>query len=550
MLCVYLQAVSLFPLSSAGYVCVLRYLKRSCCYSIKRCVRLLLHLVAAVPGIVRRPEIDSPFPRMTTRSGAYYKMSVDDTTTQDSHPESTPTVGAPLGAGADLTTVMQMFLEDRQRLERELAEERRRRDRDMEERVLEMQHQMAELRSLATGGARTESGVDSVKLTKLSPTDDIEAYLTTFERLMRAYDIPEVRWALKLAPQLTGKAQQAYAAMEHDRATDYAAMKAAILHRYEITEETYRQRFRTAKRKEGEMQTELVIRLKDAARNWMKKCTTREELFDAVVLEQFVNTLEPAARVWVKERKPDTSADAARLADDYEQARTQADHGTKKAGRPHEPRKCFNCGKMGHLARDCMAKPKTESLTPAVEETQQPKTEKRANKSELKCFNCGEKGHISRRCPSNAALLCQTGRLSVGSRASSGVSREGLVEGQAVTDILLDTGCSQTLVKSDLVPTAKRVEGDAVTIRCAHGDTVLYPLAEVEMVVDGIPLQVEAAVSDTLPVSVLLGTDVPELNTLLGKQVSCTATEQVQDALIVTTRAQARRRETEDVIQL
>ena len=91
-----------------------------------------------------------------------------------------------------------------------------------------------------------------------------------------------------------------------------------------------------------------------------------------------------------------------------------------------------------------MAKPKTESLTPAVEETQQQKTEKRANKSELKCFNCGEKVHISRGYPSNAALLCQTGRLSVGSRASSGVSREDLVEGQAVTDILLDTGCSQT----------------------------------------------------------------------------------------------------------
>ena len=110
------------------------------------------------------------------------------------------------------------------------------------------------------------------------------------------------------------------------------------------------------------------------------------------------------------------------------------------------------------------------------------------------------------------------------------MSREGLVEGQAVTDILLDTRCSQTLVKSDLVPTAKRVEGDAVTIRFAYGDTVLYPLPEVEMVVDGIPLQVEAAVSDTLPVSVLLGTDVPELNILLGKQVSCVAPEQVQDA--------------------
>ena len=70
---------------------------------------------------------------------------------------------------------------------------------------------------------------------------------------MRTYDIPEGRWALKLALELTGKAQQAYAAIEYDRATDYSAMKAAILHRYEIAEETYRQRFRTTKRKEGEM---------------------------------------------------------------------------------------------------------------------------------------------------------------------------------------------------------------------------------------------------------------------------------------------------------
>ena len=76
--------------------------------------------------------------------------------------------------------------------------------------------------------------------------------------------------------------------MEHDHATDYSVMKAAILHRYEITEETYCQRFRTAKRKEGEIQTKFVIRIKDAARNWVKKCTTRDELFDAVMLEQFV----------------------------------------------------------------------------------------------------------------------------------------------------------------------------------------------------------------------------------------------------------------------
>ena len=45
--------------------------------------------------------------------------------------------------------------------------------------------------------------------------------------------------------------------------------------------------------------------------------------------------------------------------------------------------------------------------------------------------------------------------------------------------------------------------------------TVLYPLAEVTIEVDGVPLQVEAAVSETLPVAVLLGMDVQELVGLL-----------------------------------
>ncbi len=95
------------------------------------------------------------------------------------------------------------------------------------------------------------------------------------------------------------------------------------------------------------------------------------------------------------------------------------------------------------------------------------------------------------------------------------------------------------------MPAAKVVEGDAVAIRCAHGDTVLYPMALVAMVVDGIPLQVKAAVSETLPVSVLLGTDVPELGDLLGKH-TLTKRPEVADVLMVTTRAQARRREADE----
>ena len=45
------------------------------------------------------------------------------------------------------------------------------------------------------------------------------------------------------------------------------------------------------------------------------------------------------------------------------------------------------------------------------------------------------------------------------------------------------------------MPEKKLVTGEAVTIWCAHVDSVLYPLANVNLVVDGAPLTVEAAVS-------------------------------------------------------
>ena len=40
------------------------------------------------------------------------------------------------------------------------------------------------------------------------------------------------------------------------------------------------------------------------------------------------------------------------------------------------------------------------------------------------------------------------------------------------------------MVKSDLVDKKKLLE-EAVTIKFAHGDTVLYPLAQVELPVEG-----------------------------------------------------------------
>ena len=103
-------------------------------------------------------------------------------------------------------------------------------------------------------------------------------------------------------------------------------------------------------------------------------------------------------------------------------------------------------------------------------------------------------------------------------------------------------------MRQGLAPPENFLEGDIATIRCAHGDTVLYPLAKVQMEVDGIPIEVEAAVSTTLPVAVLLGQYVPELQQLMGSNVGSDNSGS-EDIMIVVTRAQAKKQVQEEIIR-
>ena len=276
------------------------------------------------------------------------------------------------------------------------------------------------LRDMVEGSRRREEvptravgESDKLKLSKLAEADDVEAYLTMFERMMVVYEVDRTRWAFKLAPQLTGKAQQAYAALSADEAGDYDRLKMAILKRYNINEETYRQRFRSATRKGDESYRELKARLQDMAKKWMKGCTTAEEVVDLMVTEQLVNTLAPDVRVWVRERKPKNSEEASQLADDYLQARKklQGEHEqrevdgascneeVKREGRHPTPevRRCSKCGMLGHSASDCRRGTRANG---------QHHPQAHLQEREVRCFNCGRSGHKAMRCPGNA-LFCQ-----------------------------------------------------------------------------------------------------------------------------------------------
>ena len=120
---------------------------------------------------------------------------------------------------------------------------------------------------------------------------------------------------------------------------------------------------------------------------------------------------------------------------------------------------------------------------------------------------------------------------------SKSINCSGKVEGREVDDVVLDTGCACTMVRQDLVPKERLVAGATVRLRCAHGDVVTYPLATVKLDIEGVVLPATAAVAEKLPISVLLGTDVPELGKLLNQPP-----QEQPDALVVT-RAQAKANE-------
>ena len=84
-----------------------------------------------------------------------------------------------------------------------------------------------------------------------------------------------------------------------------------------------------------------------------------------------------------------------------------------------------------------------------------------------------------------------------------------------MSNTLLDTGCTHTLIRRDLVPEDCLLDS-TVEIQCAHGDCVEYPLAGVDIAVNDKYVKILAGVAEKLPTAMLLGEDVPGLRDLLG----------------------------------
>eukprot|EP00731_Ephydatia_muelleri_P020019 Em0012g844a len=195
--------------------------------------------------------------------------------------------------------LMRMLLEDRKSREAQFEEEKQRQQRVAEEERLRQQRVVEEEKAL------------------------MREQMEMLTRLVgESRQVEETRTNVSQGSK-EGKAQQAYAAMRAEDAGTYQLLKEVILRRYDILDETYRQRFRETVKKEDETVSELAVRLDDLLQKWTKDCKTVAEVRDLMVREQLLNALPRDLKIWVSERKPKTSTEAADMADNYVWARKQ-----------------------------------------------------------------------------------------------------------------------------------------------------------------------------------------------------------------------------------
>jgi len=391
-------------------------------------------------------------------------------------------------------------------------------------------------------------GWKSPKMQPYNEGEDIEHYLITFERIAHACQWPQDQWALHLVPLLTGRARAAYIAMDMDDTMDYVKVKSALLKKFEISAETYRVRFRSSVPGEDETPKELQVRLGDLYIKWMTPHEkTKEQIGDEIIMEQFLKALNPELRTWVKERNPNTSKEAAEMAEAFLAARRPSREYIRV--KPHPP---TPSGKPAGL-NDSRFKNSRQSFSPS----NSTKFESR-NKTHLACHFCGQSGHFKAKCPklnTSNNYMCFTPQLP-GSELQGEVTEcrhEELTVGVLIADrpcvALLDSGSNLTLVRQDSLPSDVTFCGGTVDVVCVHGDKVGYPIAEVMVQVGAESYLLSVGVFEQLPYQVVLGRDLPILADLIAEQSGEARASNTSSSLLAVTRSKTKQDQLSSVVE-
>ncbi|XP_042306678.1 zinc finger and SCAN domain-containing protein 23-like isoform X1 [Sceloporus undulatus] len=155
-------------------------------------------------------------------------------------------------------------------------------------------------------------------LEQITPWANTRAFLAAFEQVALACRWPRKEWATRLLPSLNEDAEKAFLSLEPPDREDFWKVKAAILRREMAARERKHLEFRRFCYQEANGPHEVHARLQELCHQWLNaEKSTKEQILEALVLEQFLNVLPKEMQNWVKERFPENCGQAVALADDF-----------------------------------------------------------------------------------------------------------------------------------------------------------------------------------------------------------------------------------------
>ena len=358
-------------------------------------------------------------------------------------------------------------------------------------------------------GRRRDRAVSAIQNYKDS--DDIEDYLVTSEKKLRAGDIPEEEWAAILASKLGGRVGSEWQDLLMTEGC-YQDVKAGLLKVCGYTPKLAGEVFWGFKQDamKGMSADQLWHRGVQLLRRIVAPAKIEPGAEFALIKAWIWSVVPRRAKVLLDSRVVTSSVELIGALHDHlvmegEKGEGQVavfrrqNHGSESSvgnfnGEKKVAGSCFKCGKPGHKAADCWQKNSGASSGVSKPSSGGSSVSGRT----IVCFNCGVEGHKSTQCTKEKKVNSKDGQAKpvrkLWHRKSDDTVLDGVVNGIDVS-VVLDSGATISVVPEDMVGEELKT-GEFVSVMAFQSRVpVNLPMARVSFKIDHLEWEEEVALA-------------------------------------------------------